>query len=71
MIGRRRPSSACRHLLPVHGEKTAGRNLGTPSATFTIGESSDESVLLPVTMRGEVPGRAMRGGADFQGGMQT
>ena len=63
MIGQRRPSSACRHLLPVNGEKTAGRNPGAPAA---IGEACDEGVLLPVTIRGEVPGRAMRGGADIR-----
>ncbi len=62
MIGQRRPSSACRHLLPVNGEKKAGRNLG---ASLAIGESGDDSILLPVTIRGEVPGRAMRGGADI------
>ncbi|ESZ21328.1 hypothetical protein X737_07340 [Mesorhizobium sp. L48C026A00] len=66
MIGLRRPSSACRHLLPVNGEKPAGRNLGAFFATLAIGEAGDEGVLLPVTIRGEVPGRAMRGGADVQ-----
>ncbi len=31
MIGLRRPSSACRHLLPVKdGEKGLGRNAGDP-----------------------------------------
>ncbi|RWP36561.1 MAG: hypothetical protein E5Y63_24460 [Mesorhizobium sp.] len=35
------------------------------SATPAIGKTGDDSVLLPVTIRGEVPGRAMRGGADF------
>jgi hypothetical protein len=63
MIGQRRPSSACRHLLPVNGEKKAGRSLGAPS---TIGEDERDSLLLPVTIPGEVPGRAMRGGADFR-----
>ncbi|TPL72908.1 hypothetical protein FJ954_14615 [Mesorhizobium sp. B2-3-15] len=66
MIGQRRPSSACRHLLPVNGEKHAGRNLGTFSAMLAHGEAGDNSVLLPVTIRGEVPGRAMRGGADIR-----
>ncbi len=62
MIGLRRPSSACRHLLPVNGEKVAGRNLG---ASLAIGEADGEGFLLPVTIRGEVPGRAMRGSADI------
>ncbi|ESX63921.1 hypothetical protein X759_32875 [Mesorhizobium sp. LSHC420B00] len=30
-----------------------------------IGETSDDSVLLPVIVRGEVPGRAMRDGAEL------
>ncbi|SIT59954.1 conserved hypothetical protein [Mesorhizobium prunaredense] len=59
------PSSACRHLLPVNGEKPDGHNLGTFTATLEIGEILCEGVLLPVTIRGEVPGRAMRGGAGF------
>jgi hypothetical protein len=63
MIGQRRPSSACRHLLPVNGEKRAGRNLG---ASLAIGENGDDSILLPVTIRGEVPGRAMRGSANIR-----
>ncbi|RUX44940.1 hypothetical protein EOA33_25395 [Mesorhizobium sp. M4A.F.Ca.ET.050.02.1.1] len=33
------------------------------SVTYLSG--SDNQPLLPVTIRGEVPGRAMRGGADF------
>ncbi|RWN90949.1 MAG: hypothetical protein EOS05_24455 [Mesorhizobium sp.] len=66
MIGCRRPSSACRHLLPVNGEKTASRNRGALSATLEIGETADNSVLLPVTIRGEVPGRAMRGSVDIR-----
>ena len=66
MIGQRRPSSACRHLLPVNGEKTAGRNGSAVSATLEIGESASDSILLPVTIRGEVPGRAMRGSTDIR-----
>jgi hypothetical protein len=46
-----------------NGERGAGRNLAVPSATLMISEIVDESVLLPVTIRGEVPGRAMRGSA--------
>ena len=45
------------------GERGAGRNLGAVPATLMIGEILDEGILLPVTIRGEVPGRAMRGGA--------
>ncbi|TJW01718.1 MAG: hypothetical protein E5W97_25655 [Mesorhizobium sp.] len=30
-----------------------------------MGAKIAASLLLPVTIRGEVPGRAMRGGADF------
>ncbi|RWN68003.1 MAG: hypothetical protein EOR99_09745 [Mesorhizobium sp.] len=66
MIGLRRPSSACPHLLPVNGEKNAGSNPGASFATLTISESGDDGVLLPVTIRGEVPGRAMRGGTNIR-----
>ncbi|SJM29444.1 conserved hypothetical protein [Mesorhizobium delmotii] len=45
------------------GEKGDGRNLGALPATLEIGETLSEGVLLPVTIRGEVPGRAMRGSA--------
>ncbi len=45
------------------GEKGDSRNLGALLATSMIGEIVNESVLLPVTIRGEVPGRAMRGSA--------
>ncbi len=60
--------SAAPHLpagiLSPHrdGERGDGRNLGAFPATL-IGEIVDEGVLLPVTIRGEVPGRAMRGSA--------
>ncbi|RWK55534.1 MAG: hypothetical protein EOR48_11840 [Mesorhizobium sp.] len=47
------------------GEKRAGGGLGTHSATLEIGEILCEGVFLPVTIRGEMPGRAMRGGADI------
>jgi hypothetical protein len=30
-----------------------------------IGENINDGVFLPVTIRGEMPGRAMRGGADY------
>ena len=66
MTGRRRPSPAHRHLPPVNGEKRTGRTPGPHFAMPAIGEGTGESVLLPVTMRGEVPGRAMRGGANVQ-----
>ncbi|TIN73472.1 MAG: hypothetical protein E5Y29_19075, partial [Mesorhizobium sp.] len=46
------------------GEKRAERGLGHSLATWTTGETIDEGVLLPVAIRGEVPGRAMRGGAE-------
>ncbi|ESY86662.1 hypothetical protein ACVWWD_003096 [Mesorhizobium sp. URHB0026] len=45
------------------GERGAGRDLRALLATSMIGEIFDDSFLLPVTIRGEVPGRAMRGGA--------
>ncbi len=45
------------------GERKAGRNLGALSATSMIGEIFGGGVLLPVTIWGEVPGRAMRGSA--------
>ncbi|MET3591891.1 hypothetical protein ABID26_001275 [Mesorhizobium shonense] len=39
MTGRRRPSSACRHLLPVKdGEKGFGRNVGDPPLPVLHGE---------------------------------
>jgi hypothetical protein len=45
------------------------RGLNAKSApilqTLKIGEIIGEGVLLPVTIRGEVPGRAMRGSASF------
>ncbi|WP_245465912.1 hypothetical protein [Mesorhizobium sp. M7A.T.Ca.TU.009.02.1.1] len=47
----------------LYGERDAGRNLAAIPAALMIGEILDESVLLPVTIRGEVPGRAMRGSA--------
>ncbi len=37
------------------GEKPDGHNLGTFTATLEIGEILCEGVLLPVTIRGEVP----------------
>ncbi|TPL94238.1 hypothetical protein FJ948_08365 [Mesorhizobium sp. B2-3-12] len=37
--------------------------LGARSATQPIGESPAKALFLPVTIRGEMPGRAMRGGA--------
>jgi hypothetical protein len=43
----------------------AGRNLGALLARLMAGEIADEGVFLPVTIRGEMPGRAMRGSADF------
>ncbi|WP_292627279.1 hypothetical protein [Mesorhizobium sp.] len=46
-------------------EKGACRHLGALPATSMIGENFGEGVLLPVTIRGEVPGRAMRGSAAF------
>ncbi|RWQ61491.1 MAG: hypothetical protein EOS86_32840 [Mesorhizobium sp.] len=60
------PSSGCRPFSPYSdGEK----GLAAASALFQqrrqIGETIGDSVLLPVTIRGEVPGRAMRGGATF------
>ncbi|RVD62699.1 hypothetical protein EN750_20405 [Mesorhizobium sp. M7A.F.Ca.ET.027.03.2.1] len=39
------------------------RDLAAIPAALMISEIVDESVLLPVTIRGEVPGRAMRGGS--------
>ncbi len=45
------------------GEKGDGRDLGALPATLMISEIVDESALLPVTIRGEGPGRAMRGSA--------
>jgi len=47
----------------VTGRREFSRAGGAPFATLAIGETIDDRVLLPVTIRGEVPGRAMRGGA--------
>ena len=47
------------------GRREAGRDLGSLSAMLEIGEILGDGALLPVTIRGEVPGRAMRGGADI------
>ncbi|CDX26089.1 conserved hypothetical protein [Mesorhizobium sp. ORS 3324] len=47
------------------GEKGDVRHLGARPAASVIGEITDGSVFLPVTVRGEMPGRAMRGGADL------
>jgi len=49
------------------GEKGLGRSAGTLSATLVIGETIGASVFLPVTIRGEMPGRAMRGSATSNG----
>jgi len=38
----------CRAFLPVNGEKEAGCDAGDPLATPVIGETADDSVLLPV-----------------------
>lgn len=46
-------------------EKGDGRNLGAHPAALEIGETLSEGALLPVAIRGEVPGGAMRGGAAF------
>ncbi|TIV63709.1 MAG: hypothetical protein E5V86_17835 [Mesorhizobium sp.] len=45
------------------GEKEVDRNLGALSEALEIGETIGEGLFLPVTIRGEMPGRAMRGGA--------
>ncbi|TIQ35364.1 MAG: hypothetical protein E5X48_14785 [Mesorhizobium sp.] len=46
------------------GEKGMASTLAPHSATATIGETIGDGVFLPVTIRGEMPGRAMRGSAD-------
>ncbi|OHV83170.1 hypothetical protein ORS3428_09845 [Mesorhizobium sp. ORS 3428] len=48
------------------GEKEDGRNFGALPAALTIGETGDESVPLPVTIRGEDAGRQVRGGANVR-----
>jgi len=50
--GLRCPSSACRHLLPVNGEKGAGRNLGVLPATPATCEAIGAGFFLPVTILG-------------------
>ncbi|AZO26472.1 hypothetical protein EJ071_02460 [Mesorhizobium sp. M1B.F.Ca.ET.045.04.1.1] len=49
------------------GEKEAGRDVGGRLATLAIGETVDDSVPLPVTIRGEDAGRQVRGSADAEG----
>ncbi len=46
------------------GEKRAVATLGAFFATLEIGEISDDSTPLPVTIRGEDAGRQVRGSAD-------
>ncbi|QKC67977.1 hypothetical protein EB815_01725 [Mesorhizobium loti] len=46
------------------GEKVAAAPLAHLPATLATGETGDGGVLLPVAIRGEVPGRAMRGSAN-------
>ncbi|MET3592339.1 hypothetical protein ABID26_001723 [Mesorhizobium shonense] len=48
---------------PWNGEKGLAA-APAPSCDFRDGETVGASVFLPVTIRGEMPGRAMRGGAD-------
>ena len=45
------------------GEKGTGRNADAYFATLAIGETIRHSVFLPVTKRGEMSGRTMRGSA--------
>ncbi|RUV50392.1 hypothetical protein EOB77_15435 [Mesorhizobium sp. M7A.F.Ca.MR.228.00.0.0] len=45
------------------GEKGDCRSAGALPATPVIDETVDDSAPLPVPIRGEMPGRAMRGGA--------
>ncbi|RUW87571.1 hypothetical protein EOA19_33435 [Mesorhizobium sp. M7A.F.Ca.US.010.02.1.1] len=47
------------------GEKELAATSATLLQTQEIGEILCEGVLLPVTIRGEVPGRAMRGSANL------
>ncbi|CDX19672.1 hypothetical protein MPLB_180042 [Mesorhizobium sp. ORS 3324] len=59
----RRPSSACRHLLPYSdGEKGLAANLGGFLATPAIGEIARESAP-PLIIREEDAGRQVRGSA--------
>ncbi|RUX46758.1 hypothetical protein EOA33_20280 [Mesorhizobium sp. M4A.F.Ca.ET.050.02.1.1] len=45
---------------------STARRSSRGNSPLAIGETADDSLLLPVTIRGEVPGRAMRGGADLR-----
>jgi hypothetical protein len=71
----RRPSSGCRHLLPVReGEKGCCVADSDRSATvlryvsrdLSICERRNASAFLPVTIRGEMSGRTMRGSAGLR-----
>ncbi|RUU56411.1 hypothetical protein EOD04_28405 [Mesorhizobium sp. M2C.T.Ca.TU.009.01.2.1] len=55
------PHPPFRHLLPANGEKAVTADL----APFLRRLRLAKSLLLPVAIRGEAPGRAMRGGADL------
>ncbi|MDX8441187.1 hypothetical protein [Mesorhizobium australafricanum] len=57
------PLIALPGISPVNGEKVAGGNFGALSSTLAIGETDGDSVFLPVTIRGEMSGRTMRGSA--------
>ncbi|TPN29625.1 hypothetical protein FKO01_19120 [Mesorhizobium sp. B2-3-3] len=50
-------------LSPYSDGERGLRSLGAFAATLAIGEGIGDSVFLPVPIRGEMPGRAMRGGA--------
>ncbi|RUX31136.1 hypothetical protein EOA13_07245 [Mesorhizobium sp. M7A.F.Ca.US.011.01.1.1] len=64
-------SLAAEQAPSVSGWSSTARRLfrGSSFASHAtaIGETANDSLLLPVTIRGEVPGRAMRGGADQAG----
>ena len=56
------PHRPAGHFSPYSdGEKGAGRNGSALLAGLAIGEIADASTPLPVTIRGEVPGRQVRG----------
>ncbi len=63
-MGLRCPSSPCRDLLPVERGEGTGRTADVLFATLKTGETVDDGAFLPVTIRGEMSGRTMRGGAD-------
>ncbi|TPK79016.1 hypothetical protein FJ548_24565 [Mesorhizobium sp. B2-4-17] len=53
-------------LSPYSDGERGLRSLSAFAATLAVGEAIGDCVFLPITIRGEMPGRAMRGGANLR-----